>query len=201
MIRVFMLWLFLVVSAYAVNNMWIRTGNAYGIDPRLLYAISKVESNLRPYVVSVNYKKITKLQQDKLYSVLKSKNIPYKTFTKVIEIDNQDVSQAKFVISFLDQNNYPSFDMGLMQINNVHKGVLSDMKISLHQLLNQEINLNVSAGILWECYKKYGSTNKAINAYNGKIAGNTYYSKVSIELNKLLLPHETSSKRFFYRMS
>ena len=57
--RIWILLIFLVMSAQATTNMWVSAGQAYGIEPRLLYAISKVESNLRPFVVSVNYKKFS----------------------------------------------------------------------------------------------------------------------------------------------
>lgn len=198
--RIFWLLLLLSVGAHAVTNIWIRTGEAYGIEPRLLYAISKVESNVRPLVISVNYKKLTKPQEQKLYLMLQSRNISYKMYSKVVEIDSKNSVEAKDVVDFLDQNHYPSFDIGLMQINNMHKEMLATMKIPLSALLNENINLSVAAGILWECYKKHRSNDKAINAYNGAAVGNTYYAKVFTELRKLLLAHENSSKRLFYRI-
>lgn len=200
MIRVFWLLTVLIVSAQAAANMWVRTGEAYGIEPRLLYAISKVESNVDPLMISVNYTKLTKAQRDKLYIMLRNNNIPYNTYTKVVEIHSRNNLQAKGVVNFLDYYRYPSFDIGLMQINNIHKEVLTEKKVSLHELLNENTNLNVAAGILWECYKKYGSNDKAINAYNGALVGNSYYAKVSTEFQKLLLPHENDSKRLFYRI-
>ena len=204
MVRVVLIWMLLFIGANAAANstpnVWMRTGNAYGIDPRLLYAISKVESNVNPLLVSVNFKKLTKLQLSGLYFMLEHRNVPYKTMTKVISIENENILQAKMVIDFLDNNNYPSFDIGLMQVNNIHKDVLKGMKISLNELLKEETNLNIAAGILWECYKKHGTNDKAINAYNGRLTGNPYYAKVSAELHKLLLPHENNSKRLFYRI-
>jgi soluble lytic murein transglycosylase-like protein len=200
MIRVFWLLMLLMFSAQAAANMWVRTGEAYGIEPRLLYAISKVESNLDPLVISVNYTKLTKVQRDKLYIMLQNNRIPYNTYTKVVEIHSKNSLQAKGVVDFLDYYRYPSFDIGLMQINNMHKDVLKGMNVSLHGLLNESTNLNVAAGILWECYKKHRSNDKAINAYNGALVGNSYYGKVSAELQKLLLPHENDSKRLFYRI-
>jgi soluble lytic murein transglycosylase-like protein len=189
-----------VISAYATTNIWANTGQAYGIEPRLLYAISKVESNVRPLVISVNFTKITKTQRERLYGMLQNRRIPFHTYTKVIEIDNQNIAQATEVLDFLDSNRYTSFDIGLMQINNIHKETLQTHKVSLRALLNEDTNLNVAAGILWECYKKHRSNYKAINAYNGQVRGNAYYAKVSAELQKLLLPHESSSKRLFYRV-
>lgn len=198
--RVLWLLVLLAVGAHAAANIWIRTGEAYGIEPRLLYAISKVESNLRPLVISVNYKKLTKAQEDNLYFMLKNRNISYNTYSKVVEIESKNIVEARGVIDFLDHNRYPSFDIGLMQINNMHKEMLAGMKIPLHELLNESTNLSVAANILWECYKKHRSNDKAINAYNGSSVGNSYYSKVSAELRKLLLLHENGSKRLFYRI-
>ncbi|MDD5372329.1 MAG: lytic transglycosylase domain-containing protein [Sulfurimonas sp.] len=198
--RVLWLLMLLAVGAHAAANIWIRAGEAYGIEPRLLYAISKVESNLRPLVISVNYKKLTKSQEDKLCFMLENRNISYNIYSKVIEIDSKNIAEAKGVVDFLDHNRYPSFDIGLMQINNMHKETLAGMKIPLHELLNESTNLSVAANILWECYKKHRSSDKAINAYNGSSVGNSYYTKVSAELRKLLLLHENGSKRLFYRI-
>lgn len=196
--RVLLFWIILVISAQAATNMWVRTGNAYGIEPRLLYAISKVESNLHPYNVSVNYKKISAIKKKKLYKFLKARNIPHYTYTQVIEIQNKNLHQAKTVVRFLDRNHYSSFDIGLMNINNIHKESLAKKHISLENLLNEETNLEVAAGILLNCYKRHGTTYKAINAYNGRIKGNPYYSKVFAVLKNLLLPNENTSKTLFY---
>ena len=192
---------FLFLSSQLYSTVWQRSGQNFGIEPRLLYAISKVESNVRPLIVSVNYKKITYAQREALYRVLRQKNIPHNTYTKVIEIDNKNIYQAKEVIAFLEQNRYPSFDIGLMQVNNIHKQRLNSLGISLEALLDEETNVNVASEILWKCYKKHGNDNNAINAYNGQLVNNPYYSKVTAEFQKLLLPHENSSKRLFYLIS
>lgn len=200
MIRVWLFLFLLVMSAHAATNVWVSTGEAHGIDPRLLYAISKVESNHSPLAVSVNYKILSNVQLDKLYHMLNNKKIPYNTFTKVVHIKSRNVTEAKQVIYFLEKNYYPSFDIGMMQVNNIHKERLQKSNITLYGLLNEETNLNVAAGILWKCYIKHGSNKNAINAYNGNIVGNPYYTKVSAVLNNLLLPHEDASRRLFYRI-
>jgi len=188
------------ISTQLYANIWQKTGQAYGIEPRLFYAISKVESNLRPLVVSVNFRKMNYWQRQKLAAFIRNKQIAYKTHTKVIELNGKNVAQAKEIVHFLDTHRFASFDIGLMQINNIHKAELQAKGIPLTALFNEETNLKVAADILWKCYKKHGSNYKAINAYNGRVIGNPYYSKVSAELQKLLLPHENSSKRLFYRI-
>ena len=97
--RIFWLLVFLAVGAHAVTNIWIRTGEAYGIEPRLLYAISKVESNVRPLIISVNYHKLTKPQEQKLYTMLQNRNISYKIYSKEREIENcfQDVRDFRIL--------------------------------------------------------------------------------------------------------
>lgn len=198
--RIWWLFLVLAVSANGATNLWIETGKAHGIEPRLLYAISKVESNIIPLVVSVNHKKLTKMQLNNLYKVLEYKNIRYYTHEKVVEIHSRNAVMAKEMIRFLDSNKYTSFDIGLMQINNIHKEALAKKGIKLEDLINEHTNLNIAAGILWDCYKKHRSVDKALNAYNGRLVGNNYYAKVTSELSKLLLPHENRSKNLFYRV-
>lgn len=197
-----LLWLLLLLftTVHANTNLWIATGRAYGIEPRLLYAISKIESNVSPLLVSVNFQKLSSQQYKNLHKVLNYKNIPYKILSKVIQIQNRNITEAKEIIYFLDKYGYPSFDIGLMQINNIHKQTLLNKNIELYDLLSEKTNMEVGAEILWDCYKKHRSASKAINAYNGNIVGNDYYAKVSAEFRKLLLPHENSSKSLFYRV-
>lgn len=192
--------LLLLATAHASTNLWVATGRAYGIEPRLLYAISKIESNVSPLLVSVNFQKLSPQQYKNLHNALNYKNIPYKVLSKVIQIQSRNITEAREVIYFLDKYGYPSFDIGLMQINNIHKQTLLNKNIELYDLLSEAVNVKVGAEILWDCYKKHRSPSRAINAYNGKLVGNDYYAKVSAEFRKLLLPHENSSKNLFYRI-
>lgn len=194
--------LFWLIPLHAnTGSLWSKAGEAFGIDPRLLYAIASVESNHRPLCVSANYKKMSTYQKQRLLEMLRVKGIPHVTMTKVISIENRNLAEALEVITFLDYHRYPSFDIGLMQVNNIHKERLQKEGITLHQLLMPATNLKVAAEILADCYKKHRNNRKAINAYNGKIYGNPYYSKVENELKKLLFPHEKSAnKRLFYQM-
>ncbi len=185
----------------ASRNIWIATGQAYGIEPRLLYAISKVESNITPLVVSINHRKTSPAKLNTLIKALNKSGIRYKKLDIVLQIYNKNLREAKAVVEYLDKNRYESFDIGLMQINNIHKETLAKKHIPLTALLDEKINVSVGAQILWDCYKKHGTKEKALNAYNGKLTNNNYYKRVLGELEKLLLPHEKSGKNLFYRVS
>lgn len=198
--KILFLILMFISSLFAEKNIWINTGKNFGIEPRLLYAISKVESNVTPLVVSVNHTKITPIQEKKLLDALNYAQVPYVKYPKTIEIRNRNQREAKQVIAFLDYYKYASFDIGLMQINNIHKETLAKENISLQSLVDAHINVKIGAKILLDCYKKHRSFEKTLNAYNGKLEGNDYYAKVYKEFQKLLLPHESSTKNPFYVM-
>ncbi|MDX9813746.1 MAG: lytic transglycosylase domain-containing protein [Sulfurimonas sp.] len=198
--RVILFVFLLTFELMASKNIWIATGQTYGIEPRLLYAISKVESNIAPLVIALNHKKTPPAKLNKLTKALSISKIPYKKYQTVLQIHNQNTQQAKAVIAYLDTNGYESFDIGLMQINSIHKESLAKKNIPLDALLDEKLNISVAAEILWNCYKKHGTKEEALNAYNGKVKNNDYYKKVLAELDKLLLPHEKQNKKLFFRV-
>lgn len=113
---------------YSQENLFIKYGKKYSIQPELLWAIAKQESNFNPNVIN--------------------------------------------------KNNNGSIDVGLMQINSVHFIYLETLGISKEDLLRPEINIDVGAKILFDCFKKYGNNYKSLNCYNGRIKNNSYYKKV-----------------------
>ena len=44
------------------ENIWIKVGKIYHIDPRLLYSIGKVESDIDRYIVAFTFNKMTPKQ-------------------------------------------------------------------------------------------------------------------------------------------
>ena len=48
------------------ENIWVKVGQIYGIEPRLLYSIAKVESDLDRYVVAFTASKMTPKQAQDL---------------------------------------------------------------------------------------------------------------------------------------
>ena len=64
MVRRIMFVLFFPLFLWAAQanqseNIWVKVGKIYGIEPRLLYSIAKVESDLDRYVVAFSFNKMT----------------------------------------------------------------------------------------------------------------------------------------------
>lgn len=191
MFKLFFTSLLCLISLHAEptanNNLWIQVGKLYNIDPRVLYAIGRVESGINPYVVAMNIKRLSSNDIEALKEFLNYHNIPYKKDSAVFSIRNKNIKEAKKVVYFLYTRGYPKFDMGVMQINSVHKPMLDKAGISLYDLFDAKINIQVGAYVLATCMRRYpNSLKKAINAYNGKVEDNPYSSKVYVEYKKLM---------------
>ena len=59
MIKFFYVLLFPLFLWGATENIWVKVGKTYGIEPTLLYSIAKVESALDRYVVALSHTKMT----------------------------------------------------------------------------------------------------------------------------------------------
>jgi len=203
MFRILMLTFFpLFMWAAQANqgeNIWVKVGQIYGIEPRLLYSIAKVESDLDRYIVAFTASKMTPEQAQKLSTFLKQKGIESKQHTKVIAIKSKNKYEASHVVHFLYTNNYPRFDMGIMQINSIHKPLLDKANISLYDLFEPKINIQVGAYILATCFAKHKNNKDAINAYNGKINDNPYSAKVFKEFQKLYSSYQKDKTKLYYR--
>jgi len=79
---------------------------------------------------------------------------------------------AKTETSTLDPKAYNaanengSADYGLMQINSIHLNKLKEYRISSQDLFKPCLNIMVGAWVLAQKIQKYGSTWKAVGAYN-----------------------------------
>lgn len=111
--------------------MWEKIGKIYNVDPRLLYSIAKVESNFDQFVVAFSFSKMSPEQARKLEQFLARNGIESKMHSQVIAIKSKTKQQATKVVDFLYTNDYPRFDMGMMQINSIHKPLLDKARISL----------------------------------------------------------------------
>ena len=140
------------------ENIWVKVGQIYGIEPRLLYSIAKVESDLDRYVVAFTASKMTPKQAQDLSTFLKQRGIESKQYSQVIAIKSKNKYEASHVVHFLYTNNYPRFDMGIMQINSIHKPLLDKANISFYDLFEPKINIQVGAYILATCFAKHKNT-------------------------------------------
>ena len=75
-------------------------------------------------------------------------------------------------------NKNGSIDIGLMKINSIHENTLKHNNLSLKDLYNPSVNIQMGAFILKSCIDKYQISNNALNCYNGKIKDNHYAFKV-----------------------
>ena len=181
------------------ENVWVKVGQIYGIEPRLLYSIAKVESDLDRYVVAFNANKMTAKQAQDLQVFLRQRGIESKQYSQVIAIKSKNKSDASHVVYVLYTNNYPRFDMGIMQINSIHKPLLDKANISLYDLFEPMVNIQVGAYILATCFERHKNAKDAINAYNGKINDNPYSSKVFSEFKKLYSSYRAGETKLYYR--
>jgi len=181
------------------ENIWIKVGKIYGIEPRLLYSIAKVESDLDRYVVAFSFNKMTPKQVQELSAFLTKNRIESKQHTQVIAIRSKNKYEASKVVHFLYTNNYPRFDTGIMQINSIHKPLLDKAGITFYDLFEPKINIQVGAYILATCFEKHKNPKDAINAYNGKINDNPYSAKVFKEFKKLYGSYQSGRTQLYYK--
>jgi len=183
----------------ATENIWVKVGKAYSIEPTLLYSIAKVESALDRYVVALSHSKMTPAQLQNLNNFLSKNGIESKMYAQVISIKNKNKNEASRVVHYLYTNNYPRFDMGIMQINSIHKPLLDKARISFYDLFDPKINIQVGAYVLATCFQKHKNNKDAINAYNGKVNDNPYSAKVFAEFKKLYKTYQKDSTKLYYR--
>ena len=199
MVKLFYILFFPLFLWGATENIWVKVGRTYGIEPTLLYSIAKVESALDRYVVALSHTKMTPEQLRNLNSFLVKNGIESRQYTQVMSIKNKSKYEASKVVHFLYTNNYPRFDMGIMQINSIHKPLLDKAKISFYDLFDPKINIQVGAYVLATCFEKHKNNKDAINAYNGKVNDNPYSSKVFAEFKKLYNSYQKDKTKLYYR--
>lgn len=84
--------------------------------------------------------------------------------------------------SALNKNRNGTYDLGIMQINTIHRKTLEKYGISQESLWNPQININVGAWVLAGCIQRNGYTTKALDCYNGDKTGR--YSKKVMKMLK-----------------
>ncbi len=199
MIKFFYILFFPLFLCGATENIWVKVGKTYGIEPTLLYSIAKVESDLDRYVVALSHTKMTSEQLRNLNGFLAKNGIESRQYSQVMSIKNKSKYEASKVVHFLYTNNYPRFDMGIMQINSIHKPLLDKAGISFYDLFDPKTNIQVGAYVLATCFEKHKNNKDAINAYNGKVNDNPYSAKVFAEFKKLYSSYQKDKTKLYYR--
>ena len=131
----------------AYGNTFKRIGRLTGVNYKILVSVAYVESGLNPYAVDVDGRAI----------FFKSKA--------------RAVRAVKIYV-----REYPSVDIGLMQVNYEIWGRYLNLPVS--RLFNPKINILIGAYILSHYIKKYGYSWKTIGRYHSaKYWSNYNYQK------------------------
>ena len=148
MIKIIMVVLILTLPAKSYSYCFESASQRYGINPTLLWAIVKVESNFHPYAIA------------------------YREGGKNRSIYPNTLKLAKKWVNWLWEKGV-DFDLGLGQINRRN---ISAYGINPYSLLDPCYNLTWSAYILRTMIDRYGYTWEGISRYNG--GGMSYAWKV-----------------------
>lgn len=87
-------------------------------------------------------------------------------------------TESNFNAKAYNKNKNGTFDIGLMQINSIHRAKLLEQNLDIDDLYEPETNIKFGAKILRSCIDMHGFNYKALNCYNGKILNNPYNKKV-----------------------
>ena len=130
-----------VASAYInMNQCYYTASNYYKVPVKLLYAISKVESDFEPYCININSG---------------GRSIGSRCYN--------DYQSAYYIAKRLFDSGY-NIDVGLMQINSEN---IKDHHWDLAKVLNPCLNVFYGAYLLREDINMYGYNWTAIWHYNG----------------------------------
>lgn len=92
--------------------------------------------------------------------------------------------ESNFDPKAVNHNSNGTIDIGLMQINSIHKEAVEAADLSIDDLYNPKISVYFAGKILSKCLKKHGFTYQGLNCYNGKTANNSYHKKVLAQILK-----------------
>lgn len=96
-------------------------------------------------------------------------------------------TESNFNALAINKNKNGSTDIGLMQINTIHKDKLNSLNLTLNDLYNPEVSVYFGARVLKSCFNKFGFNYKGLNCYNGRVTNNKYNIKVLNQIRKIAL--------------
>ena len=144
------------------------------IDKKVLYTLSKIESNFNPYVIS-----FTSKEKNFRFSGLNSKIVSYKRKNLItLSGKEKDLQRA---LKILIKKGY-KVDVGLMQINSVNF-----KENEIPYIFNVKYNIAKGANILKQCIDYHSTLKNSIECYNKgnkKFVTYNYYHKFKKNYNK-----------------
>jgi len=129
-----------------------------------------------PMKVQVNREYVKELAKKKAQKY----GVPVNIVLAIIE------KESSFNVRAYNKNRDGTEDVGLMQINFQHnKRLMKEYGVnSPEELFDPDLNLELGVRILYENFKRYGSWELAVKAYNGIRADNWDYVKSVMEKAK-----------------
>lgn len=190
-----LLFLVLISSNIYANNILNHIDYAAkraDIEPKLLRAISKTESNFNKFAIGiVLYKNKLEIFKN---TFLEKNKVKYMDSKRFVSLNIKSKKEAYFTLKNLQEYMYSNknivktYDLGLMQINiNNIKNKEKEFKY----YLNTKLNTLFGALVLKQCYNYFNKNVKyAIECYNkgtnkNKFKKFSYYKKVKSNFLKM----------------
>ncbi|MDR1285371.1 MAG: transglycosylase SLT domain-containing protein [Campylobacteraceae bacterium] len=151
-----------------------------GVDARVYYSIIDIESDFKPYSISMvansTILEATKNLPSQTYNV-KSSRYKDKYLISVFSDSEEDIIKLAKVLYDFDFN----IDMGLMQISKQHI-----QESELESIFNPKYNIIKGNNVLADCVKAYKVLSQSIECYNKgfrKKSALMYYQKFANSFN------------------
>jgi type IV secretion system protein VirB1 len=150
-----------------------------GVDSRVYYSIIDIESNFKPYSISmvVNSSILKAVSNISEIYDIKSSRYGKKYLVSVFSNAEDDIIELAKALYKFDFN----IDMGLMQISKQHVG-----EGELEYIFNPKYNIIKGNNVLANCVKKYKVLSQSIECYNKGFKKNealSYYKKFANSFN------------------
>jgi hypothetical protein len=151
------------VTEEEVSEAIILIAEKYKIDPSTIYTIASIESNFKPYVITIETTpKIAKLLEALRELGLKiiTGGTTFHSKQAIVNIYPKDIAMAQYIAEILKQNDY-DFDLGLMQIHSTNFTLEETAA-----LFYPKNNIEKSMKILRTCMKRFKAKKNQIECYN-----------------------------------
>ena len=152
-----------VVTEEEISEAILYIAQKYHIEPSTIYTIASIESNFKPYVITIE----TTPQIAQLLETLRDLGLKivtggttFHSKQAIVNIYPKDIAMAQYLAEILKQNEY-DFDLGLMQIHS-NNFTLKETA----SLFYPKNNIEKSMQILRSCIKRFSTKKNQIECYN-----------------------------------